>query len=520
MDSYLSEVFSELYNDDGLVCMAKGIGLNQLFSKFMQLYTQRSSSDLDISGDGVVDILDRREKKLVFVLNAGKSSSMLQESLLHHGFRLDELPLIVNNETSAAARHLLYAGGGCFLITSRVLIIDLLRENIHPSSICGFLIYNAHQVTDLTLEAFILNLYRQNNRDGFIKAFTDQPESLINEFHKVERILKTLFVKRLYLYPRFHSSVANVLEGVNEVSAVNNSIPSCTSTLAATIEQKPAAASRPSMQPEVVEISQPLTPDMKAIQSSILVAMEGCLRELKKGIPSLDVSVLNLQTGIFKNFDYLLRSQLDSDWHRLSSRLKQVIEDVKTLRNLLDNLLRYDSVTFYSRLLALQSASVHQYNPSMWLTTECAEVLFSKSKSRVYDTESVKCEESEKSSLPSVLLEQALEMRTKLVSRAEMPPKWTLLGHILQEIQETINQSSCSSNLTESIYDIGRDRVLIIVKDENTLLQIQDLLNHGGKYLIDLKYRQFISSQCAIIRSKIVSSRRKSAGKFIVVSSF
>ena len=56
------------------------------------------------------------------------------------------------------------------------------------------------------------------------------------------------------------------------------------------------------IQPEVVEISYPLTANMKSVQSAILVAMEGCLKELRKGLPTLDPTVLSLENAIFKNF--------------------------------------------------------------------------------------------------------------------------------------------------------------------------------------------------------------------------
>jgi DNA excision repair protein ERCC-4 len=46
---------------------------------------------------------------------------------------------------------------------------------------------------------------------GFIKAFSDSPESFTSGFCKVERVMKNLFVKKLFLWPRFHASVVSCM---------------------------------------------------------------------------------------------------------------------------------------------------------------------------------------------------------------------------------------------------------------------------------------------------------------------
>jgi DNA excision repair protein ERCC-4 len=120
-------------------------------------------------------------------------------------------------------------------------------------------------------------------------------------------------------------------------------------------------------QPEVIELALNLTDNMKAIQSSVLVAMNSCLSELKKALPHLDTSFMSLENGLFRSFDYSIRNQLDPEWHRISPRTKQLVNDITSLRRLLDYLLRYDAYTFYSFLLSLKSASALQSFPSLWL---------------------------------------------------------------------------------------------------------------------------------------------------------
>ena len=113
--------------------------------------------------------------------------------------------------------------------------------------------------------------------------FADQPEVLVTEFGKIERLLKSLFVKRLYLYPRFHECVSATLEGRqlynvnpklgNNININDSIITSATSSVTVNHIQ---------MQPEVIEISKSLTDDMKDVQRAIIVAMESCIKELKK----------------------------------------------------------------------------------------------------------------------------------------------------------------------------------------------------------------------------------------------
>jgi DNA excision repair protein ERCC-4 len=47
---------------------------------------------------------------------------------------------------------------------------------------------------------------------GFVKAFSSSPQAFTVGFSQVEHIMKTLFVRSLYLWPRFHATVIASLE--------------------------------------------------------------------------------------------------------------------------------------------------------------------------------------------------------------------------------------------------------------------------------------------------------------------
>jgi len=47
---------------------------------------------------------------------------------------------------------------------------------------------------------------------GFVKAFSDNSVAFTSGFCQVERIMKSLFVRKLYLWPRFQASVVALLD--------------------------------------------------------------------------------------------------------------------------------------------------------------------------------------------------------------------------------------------------------------------------------------------------------------------
>jgi DNA excision repair protein ERCC-4 len=64
----------------------------------------------------------------------------------------------------------MYKSGGCYIITSRILIVDLLSDKINVPNITGFLVPNAHLISETSMESFILRIFRLKNKSGFIKV--------------------------------------------------------------------------------------------------------------------------------------------------------------------------------------------------------------------------------------------------------------------------------------------------------------------------------------------------------------
>ncbi|KXJ09962.1 DNA repair endonuclease XPF [Exaiptasia diaphana] len=97
-------------------------------------------------------------------------------------------------------------------VTSRILVVDMLTKKMPVHLVTGMVVFKAHKIIESCQEAFILRLYRENNKTGFIKAFSDQPTAFTSGFCKVERVMKNLFVRKLSLWPRFQATINATLE--------------------------------------------------------------------------------------------------------------------------------------------------------------------------------------------------------------------------------------------------------------------------------------------------------------------
>ena len=187
-------------------------------------------------------------------------------------------------------------------ISSRILVVDFLSDRVPVTHLSGIIVNRAHKVIDSSQEAFILRLFRQKNTTGFIKAFTDQPQSFTQGFGRVERILKNLFVRNLYLWPRFEASVLDVFSRVK---------------------------------PEVIELQLKLSSRMRDIQMSVLDLIAVCVKEVKRCNPTLDTDEITVENAISRSFEKLVSLYLDPVWHHLSYKTKQLIADLKVFRTLL-----------------------------------------------------------------------------------------------------------------------------------------------------------------------------------------
>ena len=390
---YENQIFLDVLHEDGLVLAARGLGLHSVLLSLFKVWCDPGN--------------------LVLVLGTQNPEEQYFISQLE-AQGITPLPRIINNESNANDRNNIYLQGGVLFISARILVVDLLKNRVPIENVTGILVCRAHSILESCQEAFAVRLFRQKNKTGFVKAFSSSAQSFTVGFAQVERIMKTLFVKNLYLWPRFHAIVNNSLKKVS-----------------------------------VVELHLNMTNPMQRLQNCILDLMSFCVKEIKRVNPTLDTDELTVENAISKSFHKLLQYQLDPIWNQLSAKTKQLVADIKTLRSVLRCLTQYDSVTFNSLVASLRSTEYARRN-SGWLLLDAAEDLFLLARQRV-------CGQKQTETTDDIEVDP------------EHSPKWVALSEILGEVQVKLkNVDVCGAPQ-------GVNHILVLVEDTRTGNQLKEV---------------------------------------------
>ncbi|XP_038130141.1 DNA repair endonuclease XPF [Cyprinodon tularosa] len=423
-----TEMFLSLFESDGLLVAAEGLGIDRILLQFMRVYSEEGS--------------------LVLLLNTTTpEQEYFTEQLRIEG--VSHLPRTVTSDVQSTERYNVYTEGGVLFVTSRILVVDFLTDRIPAHLISGILVYRAHKIIESCQEAFILRLFRQKNKTGFIKAFTDKATAFSSGFCQVERVMRNLFVKKLYLWPRFQASVNTALER---------------------------------HKPEVVELHVSLTPAMRAIQSSIMDIMSACLKELKRYNPTLEAEDLSLENTLGNAFEKTVRHYLDPLWHQLGAKTKALVQDLKVHRVLLLYLTQYDCVTFLNLLESLRSSQKIFGSNSGWLFLDSSTSMFVNARSRVYRIPETKKKPKLVGEAEKTKPSSASEVKRELV--LEKSPKWEVLTEVMEEIEKENKNSQNEPG-----------RVLICASDDRTCAQLQQFLKHGSDWLLNRLYARTIGKR-------------------------
>ncbi|KAJ1554139.1 hypothetical protein HK096_004872, partial [Nowakowskiella sp. JEL0078] len=223
----------------------------------------------------------------------------------------------------------------------------------------------------------------------------------------------------------------------------------------------------------VEEVKVLMSDTMKDIQSALLDCIEMCLNEIRRSNPTIDLDELTVENALHKSFDTIIRGQLDPIWHRVSSKSKGLVADLKTLRCLLGYLVVYDCVTFNSFLetilsehaaVANSSTSVFQteFTSNQWLSLDAAHTVFLIAKQRVYIKQTSQISGNDEFRNSKIPLD--------IIPILEEQPKWRALIDTLCEIdREKI-----------AIQGAGGDcgSILIMAEGDRTCLQIRQILDN------------------------------------------
>ncbi|XP_074575472.1 DNA repair endonuclease UVH1 isoform X2 [Curcuma longa] len=464
---FQEQIISDLLDDrnGGLVVVASGLPLSSLVASLLLLHHPSAGSFLLLSAS-------EPQKSAI--------SAALRRAAPDH---TDPLPFPSDLPSDLPSHHrtALYASGAALYVTPRILVADLLTSRVPPSSVATLAVLNAHRLSDTSTEAFIARILHSYCPSTPIVAFSDCPHAMVSGFAKAERIMKSLFVRRLHLWPRFHVLVSSDLERTP---------------------------------PEVVDVRVPMSAAMKGIQDAILGAMDACLRELRR-TNKVDVEDLTVENGLFKSFDEIVRRQLDPIWHTLGKKTKQLVSDLKTLRKLLDYLVRYDAVSY---LKYLDTLRVSEGVRSMWIFADSSYKIFELAKRRVY--QAVRADGTKISldgkSTPSK--KRRVNDKTKKESESGAPPndadgrkvdanvgvmleevleeapKWKVLRDLLEEIEAERRKENHSEEGQTEVEDAGdlSDIVLVACKDEYSCLQLEDCILKGPHQVMRDEWEKYL----------------------------
>ena len=148
------QIVHEQLEHDGLTIMGFGLGVEAVLHEFVTLFSEVQTTTL------IINLPEPAERDLI------------------DGMATEDVPIvprILNAEVPAGRRIELYAGGGCLFVTARVLLLDLLRAVVPMGRVRGIIVADAHKVTENSVTAFALHVFREHNQKAFIKALTDVP---------------------------------------------------------------------------------------------------------------------------------------------------------------------------------------------------------------------------------------------------------------------------------------------------------------------------------------------------------
>lgn len=88
---YLEDAFQDLKREDGLLVMAKGLGIQRIVARFLRMYAETPSALV-----------------VCLRLSSPEDHQLLQDALLADGMEPSLLPRVVTNELTGTQRETLY----------------------------------------------------------------------------------------------------------------------------------------------------------------------------------------------------------------------------------------------------------------------------------------------------------------------------------------------------------------------------------------------------------------------------
>ncbi|KAJ1610324.1 RAD1 and NH2 terminal ERCC4-like helicase domain [Cryptosporidium canis] len=415
-------------NKSCLIVLSKGLGTFHVIYNYL--------STLEISTGNIIIILNLSlpeiESFKLFALSMdyrqdrGNPTEMIDNNTI-----LSKKLIIINSGVNLSRRKEFYHRGGIFIVTSRILLTDLLSERLEISSIKGMVVFNAESLNIRNWnDAFILQLYKSKHPNGFIKGISQRPEILNQGYFGPGVAMRYLGTVDLFLYPRTHISVNDSLKYSRGIKVIEKAVRA--------------------------------TENFYEIQKCIQILIEKGLHEIFKLDPNIELNLCELLYYSPKKLKNKIESITQDLWCKMTFRLHQIAKDIVSMRSLLDLLYLLDAVEFFFYLEYLRSSKL--IDPSWILTTEF-ESLYKASRSRIFKVNNGKGKSNDQLECPFSLCLEVNPIHIQLFDVILNLGKELTKEEISILIQE--NGSSNYISIGKNINDQTPNQVICEEFDEN-----------------------------------------------------
>lgn len=443
---FIDEIVRETHATDSLQVVGKGLGVHYATTAFIASAVEY--------GSVVLGINISRPSATTFIWPALQCAiqclSPVKGPLL--------LPRFLNSDYTARDRTAVYNGSGFIIVTSAILVHDLLHDTLPVDHVRGIVVFAADQIKERSNEHFCLSLFRARNRTAFIKAFSDNANALARGFHTAEKLMRLLYVSRLVLWPRFHQSVRKDLRA---------------------------------HVPDLVDLAVKPSPRVATMLTALRNTAFAVLTDLKTVIRTIDFSELFIEIGdavksneqtsaltrkrMVYNFDDVIRRQIDGSDSYIPPRARSLLADLTVLRTLIRDAFDLDAVQFYQRIVTLRHAAQRGHS---WLVRKEAQAAVLMARSRVWVVRKRLCvppeekEEAEALDVEKNAADLVCEHSRDIVTIPilESCPKWKALCEVLKEIRADVGSVGRAA-------DVGR--VLVVVREKRTVDELRTVLVNG-----------------------------------------
>lgn len=461
---FFEEIVSETHAADTLQVVARGLGMHHAATSFIASAVNDKSIILG------VNISRPLATTLIWpaLQSAMQQLSPMKAALL--------LPRFLNSDYSVRDRISVYNGSGFVVVTSAILVHDLLHDTLPVSRVNGVIVLAADQIKQRSNEHFAISLFRARNRDAFIKAFSENALVLASGFHTAEKLMRLLYVSRLVLWPRFHQSVRKSLRAHSPdlVDLAVQPSPRVVTMLTA-------------LRDTIFAVLTDLKKATRAIDFSELYL------DMAKPDASVDPSVMPSRKRLVYNFDDVVRRQVEEADSFVPPRVRSLVADLATLRVLLRDAFDLDAVQFYQRVVTVRHAIQRGHS---WLVRKEAQTAILMARSRVWvvrkrnrSKPNDETSDTDKAPSPSVTTDPGTGINfgageveqnaadivrgpgvdTLTIPTLEPCPKWKALRDVLREIRADV----CTAGATADVA-----RVLVIVREQRLVDELRAVLTH------------------------------------------